>query len=71
MRRETWTQLEVIKNQMVMSSLKEVFKSRILKKNGAEENMFWMNRLWVAFQKLFELGSEGEIMRGGKKRVLQ
>ena len=41
------------KNQAVKSTLKEVFKNRILWENGAEKNMFWMSRLWVGFQRSY------------------
>lgn len=57
------------KNQMVMSSLKEVFKNRILEENGAEKNMFWMNRLWVAFQRSYlSLAVKEECERAKKKK---
>ena len=52
-----------------MSSLKKVFKNRILEENGAEKNMFWMNRLWVAFQRSYlSLAVKEECERAKKKK---
>ena len=60
------------KNQVVMSRLKEVFKNRILWENGAEKNMFWMSRLWVAFQRSYlSLAVKEECERAKKKRRLK
>lgn len=38
------------KNQAVLSTLKEVFRSRMLGENGAETTLLWMSRFGLRFQ---------------------